>query len=72
MSAPVLVTGGSGFVGVHTILALLAAGHSVRTTVRSLSREKDVRDMLLAWSPRSPEEALMATAESLFSLGLLP
>jgi dihydroflavonol-4-reductase len=26
----VLVTGGSGFVGVHTILQLLAAGHEER------------------------------------------
>jgi dihydroflavonol-4-reductase len=34
----VLVTGGSGFVGVHCILALLAAGYRVRTTVRSPGR----------------------------------
>jgi nucleoside-diphosphate-sugar epimerase len=44
--ATVLVTGGSGFVGSHCILALLAAGHQVRTTVRSLKREPDVRAML--------------------------
>lgn len=42
----VLVTGGSGFVGSHVILQLLAAGHTVRTTVRSLQREADVRAML--------------------------
>ena len=42
----VLVTGGSGFIASHTILQLLAAGYQVRTTVRSLSREGDVRAML--------------------------
>lgn len=42
----ILVTGGSGFVGSHCILQLLAAGHQVRTTVRSLKRESDVRAML--------------------------
>ncbi len=42
----VLVTGGSGFIGSHCILQLLAAGHEVRTTVRSLKREGDVRAML--------------------------
>jgi nucleoside-diphosphate-sugar epimerase len=45
MSA-VLVTGGSGFVGSHCILQLLAAGHTVRTTVRQLKRESDVRSMI--------------------------
>lgn len=44
----VLVTGGSGFVGSHTVIQLLAAGHSVRTTVRSTKREPDVRGMLAA------------------------
>lgn len=43
----VLVTGGSGFIASHTILQLLGAGYQVRTTVRSLSRESDVRGMLM-------------------------
>src|SRR5262249_18473494 len=42
----VLVTGGSGFVGSHVILQLLAAGHAVRTTVRSPAREAGLRAML--------------------------
>jgi nucleoside-diphosphate-sugar epimerase len=42
----VLVTGGSGFIGSHSILQLLAAGYRVRTTVRNLKREPEVRDLL--------------------------
>ena len=42
----ILVTGGSGFIGSHCILQLLATGHHVRTTVRNLKREGDVRAML--------------------------
>jgi len=42
----VLVTGGSGFIAQYCILALLDAGYRVRTTVRSLAREGEVRAML--------------------------
>ncbi|RZI60964.1 MAG: aldehyde reductase [Zymomonas sp.] len=42
----VLVTGGSGFVGSHVILQLLAADHDVRATVRTLEREPQVRAAL--------------------------
>ena len=48
MGELVLVTGGSGFIGTHCILQLLDAGYRVRTTVRSLQREADVRAMLKA------------------------
>jgi nucleoside-diphosphate-sugar epimerase len=34
----VLVTGGTGFVGSHTVAALIAAGHEVRLLVRSADR----------------------------------
>ncbi len=42
----VLVTGGSGFIGAHCIRRLFADGYRVRTTVRSLSREPEVREMV--------------------------
>ncbi|MEV7975868.1 NAD-dependent epimerase/dehydratase family protein [Streptomyces sp. NPDC086519] len=50
--AHVLVTGGTGFLGSHTIAQLLTAGHTVTTTVRSLTRRSDVERMLIeAGSP---------------------
>jgi nucleoside-diphosphate-sugar epimerase len=39
----VLVTGGSGFLGGWCIVELLQRGHRVRTTVRNLAREDEVR-----------------------------
>lgn len=38
MTGRVLVTGGSGYLGGHTVRALLAEGYDVRTTVRSRAR----------------------------------
>lgn len=46
MTQPVLVTGGSGFIAGHCILALLDAGYDVRATLRSLAKETQVRDIL--------------------------
>jgi dihydroflavonol-4-reductase len=62
----VLVTGGSGFIGAHCILQLLNAGYRVRTTVRSLQREADVRAMLKAGGAE-PGEALSFVAADLTS-----
>ena len=42
----VLVTGGSGYLGSHTIVAALNAGYDVRTTVRDLGRADEVRAMV--------------------------
>ncbi|GAA0594975.1 aldehyde reductase [Kribbella sandramycini] len=41
--SPTLVTGGSGYLSTHVIAALLRAGRDVRTTVRSLDREAELR-----------------------------
>ena len=42
----VLVTGGSGFIGAHCIKRLHQDGYRVRTTVRSLAREPEVRELV--------------------------
>ncbi len=39
----VLVTGGSGFLGGWCLIELLRRGHRVRTTIRDLAREQEVR-----------------------------
>jgi dihydroflavonol-4-reductase len=62
----VLVTGGSGFIGAHCILQLLSAGYRVRTTVRSLTREPDVRAMLKVGGAE-PGGALSFAAADLMS-----
>jgi Nucleoside-diphosphate-sugar epimerases len=46
MSETVLVTGGTGFVGVHIILQLLQKGYKVKTTLRSISSKNKVIDTL--------------------------
>jgi dihydroflavonol-4-reductase len=42
----VLVTGGTGFIAQHCMLVLLRHGFQIRTTVRTLSRETEVRENL--------------------------
>lgn len=43
MTSTVLVTGGTGFIGSWAIVELLKRGYAVRTTVRSLNKEQQVR-----------------------------
>jgi len=42
----VLVTGGTGFIGVYCILNLLQQGYTVKTTLRSLNRKEKVLNIL--------------------------
>jgi dihydroflavonol-4-reductase len=46
MAGTVLVTGGSGYIAGFSIRQLIAEGWTVRTTVRSLSREPELRRLL--------------------------
>jgi dihydroflavonol-4-reductase len=51
ISQKVLVTGASGFIGLHTVLHLLQCGYRVRATVRTEAREKKTRDTLSSQLP---------------------
>ena len=42
----VLVTGGSGYIGLHCISELLKEGYIVRTSLRSMDRKKEITDAL--------------------------
>lgn len=61
--ALVLVTGGTGFIAQHCILALLARGYRVRTTVRSLAREAEVREHLRAGGAEPGDRLSFVTAD---------
>lgn len=70
MTDRVLVTGGSGFVGAHCVLALLEAGYSVRTTIRSPQRAADVRSQLAAGGiPDAGDRLEFAVADLLDDAG---
>jgi nucleoside-diphosphate-sugar epimerase len=59
----VLVTGGTGFIAQHCILALLSHGYRVRTTVRSLAREAEVREHLKTGGAEPGERLAFVKAE---------
>jgi nucleoside-diphosphate-sugar epimerase len=61
----VLVSGGSGFIGVHCILQLLDAGYRVRTTLRSLQREAEVLAMLKTGGARNTQSLSFYQADLL-------
>ncbi|MBW8798201.1 MAG: aldehyde reductase [Streptomyces sp.] len=59
----VLVTGGSGFLGGRVIAQALGEGYQVRTTVRSLNREAQVRGDLAAMGVDAGEELTFVEAD---------
>lgn len=48
MNKKVLVTGGTGFLGMHIILQLLQRGYEVRTTIRSINSKSQVTETLIS------------------------
>ena len=64
-----LVTGGSGFIGARCILQLVERGYRVRTTVRSLKREPEVRAMLSAGGMKSDADLSVVEANLLSDEG---
>lgn len=62
-STTVLVTGGTGFVGAHLILKLLAVGYMVRTTVRNVSRAQEVRKWLTDAGAKSTDRLSFHAAD---------
>ncbi|HTV33522.1 MAG TPA: NAD-dependent epimerase/dehydratase family protein [Methylocella sp.] len=55
--ARVLVTGGTGFVGAHCLIRLLAAGHETHTTVR------DLEHFPAKWAPVSLSLAMFRNSD---------
>lgn len=65
----VLVTGGTGFVGIHTIFQLLLQEYNVRTTLRSLSRKDEITQALTAGGINSFENLSFYEAELTSDVG---
>lgn len=69
MTDLVLVTGGSGFIGAHTIVQLLKSGAHVRATLRTPSREAEVRGIVAAGGVQAGDRLSFAQADLLSDAG---
>lgn len=65
---PILVTGASGFVAIHTIIQLLEQGYHVRGTLRTLSREAEVNETIERYV-KANDRLEIATADLLQDSG---
>ena len=59
--APVLVTGASGFIAIHTIIKLLESGYYVWGTLRSMDREAELRQTLAKFVESGDRLSLVQT-----------
>ncbi|MES1197036.1 MAG: aldehyde reductase [Pseudomonadota bacterium] len=63
MSETVLVTGGSGFIASYCIMQALDAGCAVKTTVRNLKREPEVRATLTSAGAKNLDKLSFSVAD---------
>lgn len=66
-AAPVVLTGASGFIAKHVARQLLEDGYAVRATLRSPSREGEVRDAVLPGLPADAADRLTFSPADLLS-----
>lgn len=65
----VLVTGGSGYIATYIMAQLLKKGYFVRTTVRSLEREGEVRAALAELGHKTGQELQFFAADLAYDAG---
>ncbi|MDH5654675.1 MAG: aldehyde reductase [Spirochaetia bacterium] len=62
----VTVTGGSGFIGLHIIIKLINQGYRVKTTIRNLKRENEIRSIISKYTQHDKGDLTFFEADLLF------